>query len=102
MTARPMVLPSWMEWNTPRSRSASAITRTICTTVATRNRMIGVVGRGVADQAKLTHPGLLGLMSDLRAGCGVRRGQAVKGDAPSSFDPCAPASFDKFPPSKEL
>ena len=48
------------------------------------------------------NPGLLGLMSDLRAGCGVRRGQAVKGDAPSGFDPCAPAGFDKFPPSKEL
>ena len=49
-----------------------------------------------------TLPGLLGLMSDLRAGCGVRPEQAVKGVAPSGFDPCAPAGSDKFPPSKEL
>ena len=32
-------------------------------------------------------------------GCGGK--QPVKGDAPLSFDPCAPAGFDK-PPSKEL
>lgn len=85
-----------------RSPNARTITPTSCIIVATRKPVIGVVGQGPADQANQPIPGLLGLMSDLRAGCGVRRGQAVKGDAPSSFDPCAPAGFDKFPPSKEL
>jgi hypothetical protein len=102
VTARPMVLPSWMEWNTPRSRSARAITRTICTTVATRNRMIDVVGRGVADQAKLTPSRALGLMSDLRAGCGVRREAAAEGRRSLKASTPAPAGFGSSRPSKEL
>jgi hypothetical protein len=50
----PMVLPSWMGVEHPQKSSASTITPTICTIVATRNPIVGVVGRGLADQAKLT------------------------------------------------
>jgi hypothetical protein len=39
----------------------------------------GVVGQGRADQAELTHPRLLSLVSDPRAGCGVRREAASEG-----------------------
>ena len=64
---------------TPQKSQPRTIAPTICTIVANRNPIIGVVGRGFVDQAKLAHPRAVGLMSELRAGCGVRREAASEG-----------------------
>jgi hypothetical protein len=94
-----MVLPSWMEWNTPEGPSATTITPTICTIQLPETPSFGVVGQGLTDQAKLTHPRLSGLVSDSGRIWGRAGKQPVKCDTPPrSFDPCAPSGFDKFPP----
>jgi hypothetical protein len=94
-----MVLPSWMGVEHPGGLSARTITPTIGTIVATRNPIIGVAGQGLTDQAELTHPRLLGLMSDLRAGCGVRREAASEGrHSLKAATPGVPAGLHEFPP----
>jgi hypothetical protein len=58
----------WSGWSTQKSQPRT-ITPTICTIVANRNPIIGVVGRGLMDQAKLAHPRAVG--SDVGASGGM-------------------------------
>jgi hypothetical protein len=79
VTARPMVLPSWMGWNTPEVPVSGTSHRPSAPSSPPESPSFGVVGQGRADQAELTHPRLLSLVSDPRAGCGVRREAASEG-----------------------
>ena len=56
VTARPMVLPSWMEWNTPEVPVSGTSHRPSAPSSPPESPSFGVVGQGRADQAELTHP----------------------------------------------
>ena len=94
---RPMVLPSWMEWETPEvpvpGHHVDHLQRRRRREPDHRWRRRGLAGPGKINPSP-------GCWTDggPSSRCGVRRKQPVSATLPQSFDPCAPAGFDKFPP----